>query len=160
MRAKEFLVESQPRLRVDNPGGDWLQGKINYAKEKGKNEYGMPALSTVTGSYNGYVRVPISILKDIPGAREEQYNVRQESLTWLMDYMEKHGRLPPGHDNSEYVPFIIIGYDGQPWVSEGNHRIMAAVKLNWPSMPVEIRYFDGGEAVDGPLHPDKIARMN
>lgn len=160
MRATEFILEGQPKLRIDNPGGDWLQGKIDYAKEQGPNEYGKPLMSTVTGSYNGYVQIPIGILKNIPGSRGEQHNVRQENLLWLMDYMENHGRLPPGHNNKEYVPFILVGYDGQPWVSEGNHRIMAAIKLNWPSMPIELRYFDGGERVDGILHPDKVAKMN
>lgn len=43
------------------------------------------------------------------------------------------------------------------WVNEGNHRIMAAYRLNWQDMPIEIRYFDGGERIkDGPMYPGKI----
>jgi hypothetical protein len=34
---------------------------------------------------------------------------------------------------------------------------MAAYRLNWPDMPVEIRYFDGGERVkNGAMYPGKI----
>ena len=39
----------------------------------------------------------------------------------------------------------------------GNHRIMAAAELGWRELPVEIKYFDGGERIEsGPLHPSKI----
>lgn len=152
---------TQPRLLKDNPGGEWLQGKINYVKEKGRNIHGKPFMSTVTGSFNDYVRLPVSILKNIPGASGEQKNVRQSDLEWLTNYMETNNRLPPmsNDDDTEYAPFIVVGYDGQPWVSEGNHRIMAAAKLGWKTLPIEIRYFDGGESVPGPLHPDKIKSM-
>jgi len=152
---------NQPKLRIDNPGGDWLQGKIDYAKEKGPNKFGMPYMSTVTGTFNGYVQIPVSILKNIPGARGEQQYVRQDSLDWLTNYMKTNNKLPPMSDDndSEYAPFIMVGYDGTPWVNEGNHRIMAAAKLGWKSLPVEIRYFDGGEAALGPLNPDKLRNM-
>jgi len=152
---------NQTKLRVDNPGGDWLRGKIEYAKEMGRNVHGKPFMSTMTGSFSDYVRLPVSLLKNIPGASGEQKNVRQEDLDWLTNYMQANDRLPPmSKDNdSEYAPFIVVGYDGQPWVSEGNHRIMAAAKLGWKTLPVELRYFDGGESVPGPLHPDNIKNM-
>ena len=152
------VSNNQPKLRVDNPGGNWLQDKIDYAKKKGPNSYGIPHMGLVTGSFNGPVRIPISILKNIPGARGEQQNVRQDDLGWLMDYMKTNNRLPPMSDNddNEYAPFVVVGYDGVPWVSEGNHRIMAAAKLGWKSLPIELRYFDGGEDVEGILHPDKL----
>jgi hypothetical protein len=51
----------------------------------------------------------------------------------------------------------MVAYNGEAWVNEGNHRIMAAYRLNWPDMPVEIRYFDGGERIEsGPMAPGKI----
>jgi hypothetical protein len=51
----------------------------------------------------------------------------------------------------------MVAYNGEAWVNEGNHRIMAAYRLNWPDMPIEIRYFDGGERIkDGPMYPGKI----
>lgn len=63
------------------------------------------------------------------------------------------------------MPLIGVDYTGKPWVLEGNHRIMAAWNLytkehidKWDRMPVEIRYFDGGERADGPLNPNKIRK--
>lgn len=157
MRINEFITENQPTVKIDNPGGDWLQSKIEYAKEKGPNEFGVPHMGKVTGYFPDNVRIPVSILKNIPGARGEQTNVRQDDLDSLMDYMKTNNRLPPSaHSDKEYAPFITVAYDGSPWVNEGNHRIMAAAALGWDSMPIELRYFDGGEAVDGPLHPDKL----
>lgn len=162
MRAHEFLTESQPKLKTDNPGGDWLKDKIEYAKEQGTNEYGMPHMGSVTGYFNGPVRIPVSILKDIPGASGEQQRVRQDDLKGLIAYMKANNRLPPISDDNdtEYAPFIMVGYDGQPWVNEGNHRIMAAAALGWDNLLTELRYFNGGEEVDGPLHPSKLKSMD
>ena len=161
MRAKEFITESQPSLKVDNPGGDWLQDKIDYAKKKGPNSFGVPHMGSVTGYFGGSVYVPVSILKNIPGARGEQNNVRKDDLESLTSYMKKTGKLPPMSqtNDKEYTPFIMVGYDGTPWVNEGNHRIMAAAALGWETLPIELRYFDGGEDVDGPLHPDKLKNI-
>ena len=42
---------------------------------------------------------------------------------------------------------------------KGNHRIMAAAALGWKSLPVEIKYFDGGDTVEsGPLYPKKLSQ--
>lgn len=158
MRIYEFITESQPTLHTDNPGGEWLKDKIDYAKKKGPNPYGVPHMGSITGYFNGPVEVPVSILKTIPGARGEQNNVRKDDLEWLKNYMKTNNRLPPvsSTNDKEYTPFIVVGYDGKPWVNEGNHRIMAASELGWKTLPVEIRYFDGGEKIDGLLSPNKI----
>jgi len=52
-----------------------------------------------------------------------------------------------------------VAHDGSAWVNEGNHRIMAAAELGWETLPVEIRYFDGGErAKSGAMYPGKLAK--
>jgi hypothetical protein len=98
-------------------------------------------------------------LASLPGMRNEQMNVRKADLKWLMDYMERTGKLPPmgNSPDHEYLPYIMVAYNGEAWVNEGNHRIMAAYRLNWQDMPIEIRYFDGGERIEnGPMAPGKI----
>jgi len=53
--------------------------------------------------------------------------------------------------------YVMVAYNDEAWVNEGNHRIMAAFRLGWKKMPVEIKYFDGGERVqDGIMYPGKI----
>ena len=158
MRAKEFITEGT--LSVDIPNEDWLQDKIDYAKSKGRNSYGVPYMGSTTASVRGTPpRVRVMRLASLPGMRHEQTNIRKNDLKWLMDYMEKTGKLPPmsSSPDHEYLPYIAVAYNGEAWVNEGNHRIMAAYRLNWQDMPIEIRYFDGGERIkDGPMYPGKI----
>jgi len=34
---------------------------------------------------------------------------------------------------------------------------MAAARLGWDSLPIELKYYDGGERIEqGPLYPGKI----
>jgi len=147
-------------LQVDVPNEDWLQDKIDYAKSKGRNSFGVPYMGSTTAIVRGTPpRVKLERLASLPGMRNEQMKVRKDDLKWLMDYMERTGKLPPmgSSPDREYLPFIMVAYNGEAWVNEGNHRIMAAYRLNWPDMPVEIRYFDGGERVaSGPMAPGKI----
>lgn len=155
MRAFELLREG--KLITDVPNDDWLHSKVEYAKKSGKNQFGVPYMGSITGYYGGPVTVPLSVLSRIPGQRAEQANVRHKDLESIKDIMKKTGKLPLTDSGKEYVPYIEVAYDGSAWVSEGNHRIMAAKELGWDSLPVEIRYFDGGERVeDGPLYPRKI----
>ena len=158
MRANEFIVEGT--LSVDVPNEAWLQDKIDYAKSKGRNSYGVPYMgSTTAGVVGTPPRVRVMRLASLPGMRNEQMNVRKNDLKWLMDYMERTGKLPPmgSNPNEEYLPYIMVAYNGEAWVNEGNHRIMAAYRLNWQDMPIEIRYFDGGERIaTGPMAPGKI----
>jgi len=145
-------------LSVDVPNEDWLQGKIDYAKSKGRDSYGVPYFGSTTASVQGTPpRVRLTRLASLPGMKNEQHNVRKNDLAWLMDYMERTGKLPPGPSGREYMPYIMVAYNGEAWVNDGNHRIMSAYRLNWPDLPVEIRYFDGGERVaSGPMAPGKI----
>ena len=156
---KEQTV-TEGQLSVDVPNEAWLQDKIDYAKSKGRNSFGVPYMGSTTASVRGTPpRVRVMRLASLPGMRNEQTNVRRDDLKWLMDYMEKTGKLPPmgSNPNEEYLPYIMVAYNGEAWVNEGNHRIMAAYRLNWPDMPVEIRYFDGGERIaTGPMAPGKI----
>lgn len=158
MRANEFLKEGT--LVTDVPNEDWLQDKIDYAKSKGRDSFGAPFFGSTTAYVKGSPpQVRVVKLSYLPGLRGEQKNVRKDDLKWLMDYMEKTGKLPPksSDPNEEYLPYIMVAYNGEAWVNEGNHRIMAAYRLNWQTMPIEIRYFDGGERIkDGPMYPEKI----
>ena len=158
MRANEFLIEG--KLSVDVPNEEWLQDKIDYAKSKGRNSYGVPYMGSTTAYVQGTPpRVRVMRLASLPGMKNEQMNVRKNDLKWLMDYMERTGKLPPmgSNPNEEYLPYIMVAYNGEAWVNEGNHRIMAAYRLNWQDMPIEIRYFDGGERIaTGPMAPGKI----
>jgi hypothetical protein len=102
-------------------------------------------------------RVPVAILKHLPGMRSEQSNVRSDDLTAIVKLMKDTGKLPLTDRGIEYAPFINVAHNGEAWVNEGNHRIMAAAALGWKDMPVQIKYFDGGEQIkDGAMYPGNI----
>jgi hypothetical protein len=158
MKSKEFITEGT--LVTSVPNEDWLQEKIDYAKSKGRNSFGAPHFGSITAYVKGSPpKVRVDKLIHLPGLRGEQQNVRKNDLQFLIDYMGKTGKLPSmrSYPDEEHLPFIMVAYNGEAWVNEGNHRIMAAHKLNWQTMPIEIRYFDGGERVkNSPMYPEKI----
>lgn len=150
-KAVEPAVASKGRLIEDIPNDRWLQGKIDYAKEKGRNRFGVPHMSTVTGYFKGPVQVPVSMLAGLKGQRGEQGARREESLKYIRENWDEVSKQPP---------YVEVAYNGEAWVSEGNHRIMVAVEKGVESIPVEIRYFDGGQRLAGPLAPSRIPSLN
>jgi len=148
------------KLSVDNPHGSWLEGKKEYSSEAGMNKFGTPnRIGTVTGRYDVEQNIPLSVLRGIKGMRGEQDNVRADSIDWLTKNMQETGKLPLADNGKEYAPFITVDQRGIPYVHEGNHRIMVADQLGWDSLPVEIKYFNGGEEMAGILSPQSIAAM-
>ena len=144
-------------LSIDVPNEEWLQDKIDYAKRKGRDEWGAPFFGSTTAYVRPNPQVSVVRLELLKGMRNEQNNVRKKDLEWLMAYMEKTGKLPPDPHGNEYAPYVMVAYNGEAWVNEGNHRIMAAYRLGWKKMPIEIKYFDGGERVEsGIMYPGKI----
>jgi hypothetical protein len=160
MRAGEFITEGQ--LRVDVPNEDWLNSKIAYARKKGRDRFGAPYFGATTAYIpnSENVVVPVDLLKQLPGMRNEQQNVRQDDLAAIMRIMKDTGRLPLNNRGEEYVPFVVVAYNGEAWINEGNHRIMAAARLGWDSLPIELKYYDGGERIkNGPLYPGKLGLL-
>lgn len=148
-----------PKLRSDIPSEHWLNSKKSLANEYGVDPTtGVPrSFGVITGYFEGNtpIKIPVDVLKVIKGQKGEQNSVRKDDLAWLVNYM-KEGYLPI-MNGKEYYPYIEVDQNGNPWINEGNHRIMAADQLDWEWMSVEIRYFNGGETIDnGLLSPDKI----
>jgi len=148
-----------PQFSEDIPNESWLQEKINYAQRLPRNEFGVPKMSSVTGRFKEPVMVPARWLKDAKGQRGEEKNVRQKDLDAIRKIIRDTGKFPLNDDGTEYVPYIEIGYDGKPWVSEGNHRIMAAIAEGMEYIPVELRYFDGGQRRAGVWSPGNVASI-
>jgi hypothetical protein len=89
--------------------------------------------------------------------RGEQQNVRQQDLEAIIKIMKDTGKLPTMDNGKEYAPFINVAWNGEAWVNDGNHRIMAAAALGWKDLPVQISYFDGGERIkSGAMYPERI----
>jgi hypothetical protein len=136
----------------DIPNEKWLAGKLEDAVSGGTNSFGVPRrMGSTTGYFGKPVEVPVDVLAKLPGERGEQSNVRKES----MDYIRKNWA-----EVSKQPPYIEVDPFGKAWVSEGNHRIMVAKELGLKTLPVEIRYFSGGQRKAGELAPEKILEYN
>lgn len=151
LTARALLIE-------DIPNEKWLREKVQYAQSRGTNAHGVLLKGTLTGYYPDSVEVATKVLAKLPGQRNEQSNVRVRDLAAIKAIMASTGSLPLLPSGEPYVPYIEVAHNGEAWVSEGNHRIMAAAALDWETLPVQIRYFDGGQRIEsGPLFPEKIA---
>jgi hypothetical protein len=62
MRAREFVLK-ESKLITDVPNENWLQSKIDYAKSKGRDSYGVPYMNATTAYVKPDVRIPVDILK-------------------------------------------------------------------------------------------------
>ena len=142
-----------PRLRVDNPGSDWLAGKLRRALEKRQSAKPNTYESTlgsgegVTGYFKEPIRLNPNTLSNIAGSvGEETYRPDPEKMRRLRESIAE-----TGYDESPIL--IQVREDGVPFVVEGNHRIIEGVESGRPTIPVEIKYLRGAEDVEGPLSP-------
>ena len=146
-------VPAMPTLKIDNPGGDWLQSKLRYAQEAREgarpNTY-QSTLGTsegVTGYFTERLRIDPTTLQNIAGSvGEERYRPDPTKIRMLRESIAGSGY--------EESPILIqVREDGVPFVVEGNHRIIEGIESGRPTIPVEINYLRGAEDVDGPLSP-------
>ena len=144
-----------PKLKVDNPGGDWLQSKLQYAQEAREGSKPNTYRSTLgTGEgVTGYFREPVyinpNILTNIRGSLgEELYRPDPAKIDRLRKSIAEDG-----YDEKSGTVLIQVREDGVPFVVEGNHRIIEAAESGRQAIPVEIKYLRGAEDVDGPLSP-------
>jgi hypothetical protein len=148
-------VPAMPTLKVDNPGGDWLAGKLRRALEKRQSAEPNTYQSTLGSGegVTGYFREPLALnpnlLADIPGSLgEEMYRPDQRKIDNLRQSIAEDG-----YDDMMGTILVEVREDGVPFVVEGNHRIIEGIESGRPTIPVEIKYLRGAEDVDGPLSP-------
>jgi hypothetical protein len=147
-------------LKSDIPNERWLNEKQVDSIMSGKKPSGAyKNIGKTTGSFSRNVLLPVNVLANIKGENLEQQNVRKDSLDYLKKIMSKTGKLPQER-GEDYAPFITIDQDGIPYISEGNHRIMAAKELGFEYLPVEIKYYNGGEKNNGILSPQKVKQYD
>mgnify|MGYP003636192452 FL=1 len=144
-----------PKLYIDNPGGDWLQRKLEEAQEDyqtaplGSSRRNLGG-SNVTGYFKTDLDLSPDLLKDLPGALgEEAFRGGGEKLELLEKSILEQGYEPS--------PILVnVREDGQPFIVEGNHRVAEALKSGRTSIPVELRYLRGGEDAEGPLSMSRL----
>jgi len=149
-------IVHHPLFKQDMPNLEWLERERRHYAETGR-------IGAVTGWFTEPLHLPIGKLKYVSGKMGEQSKVRNDSLDWLIDYMGRTNELPTySSAGKEYpdVPLICVEPDQYPYVYEGNHRIMAADRLGWEHMPVDVRYFSGSEYTTGKWSPEELLKLH
>lgn len=155
------MIELAFQLNIDNPKGRWLDDKLNAVKDAGRNRYGAPNThGAVTGYYLHNVLLPVDVICKLRGAMGEHTFTREDSYSWLKKEMKTRNSLPLTSRNKIYAPYILVAYDGEPWIMEGNHRIKVARDLKWKYLPVELKFATGGEMENGILSPDRVKKWH
>ncbi len=130
----------------DNPGGEWLVHEQNRAK---KSKFG----GAVTAGFHDAFQVPTKLTKGMEGLEDEHLtrNLSQDDVKKLRAAVKDEGIYS--------AIFINVQWDGKPMINEGNRRALVARDLGLKTIPIELKYYAGGELVDGPWHPDRISKV-
>ncbi len=148
-----FAVKPAPRarqkpiVRTDNPGGEWLASQRRRAEESRR---------PVSGAITGYLKRPIELdpqkLAVIPGASGERRVPGDPQYDALRPLVEAEGLYKDS-------PILVgINHRGEPYIVEGNTRAAVARDLGIDRIPAEVRYFAGGEGVEGPMMPELLEK--
>ena len=146
----EFAVprpRQKPVVRTDNPGGEWLKSQRRRAEESRR---------PVSGAVTGYLKRPIELdpqkLAVIPGASGERRVPGDPQYDNLRPLVEAEGLYKDS-------PILVgINHRGEPYIVEGNTRAAVARDLGIDRIPAEVRYFAGGEGVEGPMMPELLEK--
>lgn len=139
----------------DNPGGDWLAKKQSYAFE-------YPRMKGIDGAITGWMGgksdlfLPTHVLKSIEPLNNEKRVAGEPRFDDLMSSVSKEGFDP--HQKGNKV-VVAVNHRGKPFILEGNTRVAVAHAMGVPSVKAEVRYWNGAEEADGPMHPDKVLAM-
>jgi hypothetical protein len=136
-------------LRTDNPGGDWLERERRRAEEN-VSEGRTPVSGPVTGSLKNRIELDPRKLEVIPGARGERRVAGEYQYDRLRPLIEAEGFRQDS-------PILVgVNHRGEPYIIEGNTRASVARDLGIDRIPAEVRYFAGGEGVEGPMMPSRL----
>ena len=171
--------ESRPTVRdfnfyqdnpaVDRPetGKEWLESNIRFTEERYADSD--PSMlrgptTAVLGQGRRYGQsedAPINDmflstdeLSQLPGANFETRGPGDPQFDQLLEKIKTEGFDPDQAGNKVVVG---VNHMGQAYILEGNTRAAVAKELGIPSLKTEVRYWNGGEMVDGPYKPDAVA---
>jgi len=136
-KSENIKVDS---IHRDNPGGDWLRNERAYAKEK-FDKSGNAHGGSVTATFEG--RLPVKMLANLPGKNNEHTNTNI-----LHDYKAEPIRESIKNEGVKEAVMVWVGFDGTSVIAEGNHRVALANEFGQKDIPVDIRYFAGGELAE------------
>lgn len=141
-------------LKVNNPGGQWLADRQEDSLA-GRDPTLIGYEARVTAYFEQPMFLPAQFVRGIPGARKEDRKPGDPQFDRLLPKVQKHGF----DFDSRNAVFVGVNQRGEAYVIEGNTRTAVAVHEGIPLIPVEVRYFNGGEAIEGPYSPQNVIAL-
>jgi hypothetical protein len=148
-------VEKKRDFFNDNPGGEWLEGKQARAAQYPDDKFMVGATTGVIGGRSSMF-LPTHVLKGIAGLNDEVRTSGVHKYDSLLSDAREGGFDPEQKGNKVVVA---VNHYGQPYLLEGNTRVAVAHSMGIPKVKAEVRYWNGAENVDGPMHPEKVFGM-
>jgi hypothetical protein len=148
-------VEKKRDFVRDNPGGEWLEGKQAMAAKYPDRKFVVGSITGVIGGRSS-VFLPTHVLKGITGLENEVRRTGDPRYDALLSDAQKGGFDPEQKGNKVVVA---VNHFGQPYLLEGNTRVAVAHSMGIPKVKAEVRYWNGAENVDGPMHPENVFSM-
>jgi len=130
-------------------GAEWLKQERQYAAEREAMGF------KVSGASTGGIReieLDGEFLSTVPGQSGEHLR----DLTQEAGFDELVESIKTRGFDLDEKPLILVNGSGTAYISEGNHRIAAAVAAGMKDVPVEVRYFAGSQQLDGPFNIDTL----
>lgn len=143
------------RVHVDNPGGAWLEDQQQAALWRA-TQGGVVAQKMIDGAATAWIRdiaLPSAVLATIPGASDEQRRLGNWHFDTLLAKVNAEGW------SDEWPVLVVVNHQGQPYLVEGNSRVAVAHATGVSAVPVEVRWVNGGEQVDGALTPARVEAL-
>lgn len=153
-----LLSEAEFNIHRSNPGGEWLLRKQAIADremEENRGRKGSHAKG-VFGPDTAVIRnvvIPTVSLAVLDGVNDEIPLPGDVKYDRLAASVEENGYT---HEN-EIV--LWVNHRGGAWIAEGNNRVALALRKDIPGLRTTIWYFNGGEEVNGPFHPDRVREL-
>lgn len=153
--------ENTKFVNFNNPGGELLAEKQKAAEELMKQKHsplranrGKGLIGLTTAATNEPVMLPVSMLKDLPGAADENRVEGDGKFDRLNTLVQKYGFKEDQDGNA-----VVIGVNhlGQAFLIDGNTRTAVAAANGVEAIRAEVRWFNGGERADGPITPETVA---
>ncbi len=139
----------------DNPGGEWLASKQARAEDYPDRKF---MIGSTTGVIGGRTNMflPTDVLSGFAGLNDEKRGAGEVQYERLLAEAKKDG-FDQNQKGNKVV--VAVNHYGQPYLLEGNTRVAVASALGIPTVKAEVRYWNGGEDVSGPMEPNKVLAM-
>jgi hypothetical protein len=148
----EVAALRKQHLRQSNPGGDWLKGKQVTASKNPDRKFMVGAVTADIGAETD-VFLPTDVLSGLAGLENEVRRAGDPRYDALLADAQENGFDP---DQKKNKIVVAVNHYGQAYILEGNTRVAVAKALGVANVKAEVRYWNGGEDVDGPMSPDNV----